>query len=75
MSIQVLNPGTGQFVLADQGQVSNETLLLNILVELRVISQFLQAQNPQIADDLSSLRADQVTDPISIATNNAQLKK
>jgi hypothetical protein len=69
MTTLVKNQGSGQFVQVDGGQDAQFNLLLAILVELRVQSQYLQALNPQITDDLNSLRADQVSDPASLTTN------
>lgn len=60
------NQATGLFVQLDGGQESNFNLLFAILIELRVHSIYLQAQNPQIADDLNTLRADQTDDPLSL---------
>jgi hypothetical protein len=65
MKYQLFNPSRGQFEFVDGGQLGVETLLLNILMELRVHSVYLQAQNPQVADDLNNLRLDVVNDPLS----------
>ena len=70
MKLNTFDASRGQFVNVDAGQVGTEALLLNILIELRIHSLFLQAMNPQIKDDLSALRADVVNDPPSFAATS-----
>jgi len=75
MSVLLYNPGTKQFAQSDPGRVSENVLLLNILIELRVHSVYLASMSSGIViDDLSTLRVDQVNDPDSLTTNTSSLK-
>ena len=64
MRMTLYNPTRAQFCEVDAGQVGTETLLINILIELRVQSLMIQQQAGQLAaDDLDQLRCDIVNDP------------
>ena len=69
MALKLYSPDLNQFVDLDSGKVSEASLLLNILIELRIHSVFLQAMNPVlVSEDLNQLRADMVSEPQSITT-------
>jgi hypothetical protein len=60
----VLDPVTGTFVPADGGQHSIETLLFQILVELRIANHYTSEKLGWDAPhELSSLRNDALVDP------------
>lgn len=67
MAIALYNPDSNGFQDVDQGRTSEYNLLLNILIELRVHSQFLAVQNQGlIGDSLEQMRVDAVSDPSSL---------
>jgi hypothetical protein len=70
--LKLLDPATGLFSVLDGGNIAVNLLLVNILMEMRVMNQYLSAMNPGIvADDPDKLRADQVFDPASFAIFSA----
>jgi len=65
--IKILDPGSGLFCPTDYGQMGDSVVLLNILIELRVHSIYLQAMNPGlVTEDLAQLRIDVANDPTSL---------
>ena len=65
--IKLLDPAGNSFDVVDFGQNSVGLLLLNILMELRVHTQYLQTMNMGIvSDDPIQMRLDQVNDPSSL---------
>lgn len=73
--LKLLDPATGMFDDVDYGNMSQGLILLNILIELRVQSAFLQAQNVGIvSDDLPQMRLDAASEPTSLTQFNATSK-
>jgi hypothetical protein len=73
--LKLLDPATGTFDDLDGGSQTTRILLLNILMELRVHTQYLQAMNIGIVnDDPAQMRIDTALDPSSLtpftATSN-----
>ncbi len=67
MPISLLNPATKQFIQVDTGAVANETLLLNILIELRMQSTFLKMMvGGRCHDELNDMRFDFAHDAQSL---------
>ena len=67
--IKILDPSTGFFAPIDGGSNGDSTVLLNILMELRVHTIYLQAMSQGIVnDEPSQLRLDVVSDPGSFQT-------
>ena len=65
--LKLLDPSSNSWVQVDTGGV--ELLLLNILLELRVHSAFMQVMNSElITDDLSQMRLDACSDPSSLTS-------
>lgn len=58
--ITLYNPATGTEQSVSGAQVSDAMLYLNILIELRVISQLLSQGT--VTDQLSDMRADVMSD-------------
>lgn len=74
--LRLLDPATGKFMDVDYGNLSTGLMLLNILIELRVHTQYLQAMNMGIInDDPAQMRMDATNDPSSLtpftATSNS----
>ena len=66
--LKILDPATGLFIDIDFGNVTQGQLLLNILLELRVLTMYMQAMNVGIvADDPMQLRLDAANDPPNLA--------
>lgn len=56
-----------KFLTLDEGASAQQTLLTEILIELRVHTQYLQAMNLTIVDETpEQLRIDQANDPSSL---------
>ena len=63
--LKILDPSSGLYRQADNDGTS--VLLLNILIELRVMNVYLQAMNPGIVtEELAQLRIDACNDPTSL---------
>jgi hypothetical protein len=65
--LKLLDPAVGKFMDVDYGNLSQGLILLNILIELRVMNQFMSAMNIGIInDDLAQMRLDMTLDPSSL---------
>lgn len=67
MSIRIYDPAVNAYVQADTGQVSQSTLLLNILIELQVHTMYLQQMHLGVVEDNPiQLRNDVINNPSTI---------
>ena len=74
--LKLLDPAAGRFCDVDYGNNSQGLILLNILIELRVMTQYLAAMNIGIInDEPAQMRMDAASDPSSLtpftATSNS----
>jgi hypothetical protein len=70
MSIQLYDPNSNSYVQLDSGRVSQEMLLVNILIELQVHTMYLQQMHTGVVDDDPiQLRKDIVNNPSTILGN------
>ena len=67
MAIQLYDPNTKSYVQLDSGASSTEMLLVNILIELQVITMYLnQSAIGVVEDNPIQLRQDVVNNPSTI---------
>jgi len=70
MSISIFDPAVNTYVNVDGGQISQSALLLNILIELRVHTMYLQQMNMGVVEDSPHrLRIDEYNNPSNILGN------
>ena len=70
MSIRIYDPAVNAYVQADTGQVSQSTLLLNILIELQVHTMYLNQMSIGVVEDNPiQLRTDIINSPSNILGN------
>jgi hypothetical protein len=65
MALRIYSPDDNAFIVLDEGRTAEYTLFLNILIEQRVTNMLL-AQYIGDGEELSSMRADAVSDPSSL---------
>lgn len=67
-SISIYNPrvNTSAFTNQPSEQIGGDILMLNVLIELRVLSELIVMQSNGVAikDDLQKLRIDQANSPV-----------